>query len=85
MDRFLELLRQRDVRLIFIAMPVIKDYSLNEDLVRTIRNSDGVVYDYRHMEGINDSMFLDPIHLNDQGSRVFTKRLAADISRELGL
>jgi len=84
MERFLELLHERDIKLVFIAMPVVQDYSLDEAMVETIRERDGVVYDYRHLDEITDNMFLDPIHLNESGSRVFTRRLAADISQDFG-
>jgi len=84
MDDFMRLLHRNSTKLIFIAMPVIKSYPLDKELVRSIRDGGGTLYDYRHLEGLSDDMFVDPIHLSEQGGHIFTARLSSDLNQILG-
>jgi len=80
-ERFLDMLEKNGTRAVFIAMPVVKDYSLDPALVQVIENGKGVLYDYRHLAGISKDMFLDPIHLDSRGGEVFTRSLLNDLNR----
>ena len=76
---YLELLVSNGIRPVIVAMPVKQRYSLDEDFFKTIISYGGVVLDYRDLDGIDDSMFRDPIHLNENGNKIFTYHLAADM------
>jgi hypothetical protein len=82
-SKFLSMLAQNDVEAIIIAMPVIEKYSLDPALVGKVHDAKGVFYDFRRMEGIKSSMYLDPIHLNSIGSEIFTQKVAIDLGRNL--
>ena len=75
---YLEMLVTHNIKPIIVAMPVKERYQLDEEFFSTVRKSGGVVLDYRELQGLDNSMFRDPIHLNERGNRVFTNRLAAD-------
>ncbi len=80
MSRFLNMLTENNIETVFIAMPVITPYSIDRDLAKSMQLENTYLYDYRKLEGVSSDMFLDPIHLNSEGSRVFTKRLAQDFN-----
>jgi hypothetical protein len=79
LNAYLALLVDNGIKPVVVAMPVKQRYSLDESFFKTIRSYGGVVIDYRDLEGIDDSMFRDPIHLNKSGNKIFTYHLAADM------
>jgi len=63
-----------------VVMPITYDYDLDEQFFSTITENGGTVLDYRKLDAIDDSMFRDPIHLNQRGNKVFTSHLANDLN-----
>ena len=73
------MLKSNGVKPVVVAMPVKQYYLLGEGFFKTIESYGGVALDYRALEGVDDSMFKDPIHLNERGKKIFTYNLAADL------
>ncbi len=83
LSAYMNLLVSNNIKPVIIAMPVVQAYELDEGFFKTVKNSGGVVLDYRELEGIDDSMFRDSIHLNERGNKVFTHHLASDMKNIL--
>lgn len=84
LTHFMKLLSVTKVKPIFVAMPVANRYGLNKTLVKTIYENNGVILDYRDLDGIKKNMYLDPIHLDERGSVIFTKKIITDLSKLVG-
>ena len=82
--KFLDLLHERNIQPVFIAMPVLSGYFLDDVFAANISKRDGVLLDYRYMPGISDDMFIDPIHLGEKGGHIFTERLSEDLAKIIG-
>lgn len=82
--KYLEILSENNIRPIFVAMPVLKDYELKPEVIHLIEENGGVFFDMRYMAGISKDMFIDPIHLGAVGRNVFTMNLANVISVQHG-
>lgn len=76
---YLKILGTNNIKPIIVAMPVKQYYNLDEEFFRAVSHNGGVVLDYRELEGLDESMFRDPIHLNEKGNDIFTHRLAVDL------
>lgn len=76
---YIEMLVANDIKPVIVAMPVMQNYKLDKDLFRVVSKNGGVVLDYRGLDGIDKDMFIDAIHLNERGSKVFTNHLARDL------
>jgi hypothetical protein len=83
--RFLYLSEPHKVKTVIMAMPVIEDYQLDKKVIDKVHKYGASLLDYRYLDGISDDMFIDPIHLGREGSHLFSKRLAADLSRIAGV
>ncbi|MCW8934271.1 MAG: hypothetical protein OQK98_06065 [Gammaproteobacteria bacterium] len=62
-------------QLVVMAMPVIDNYSIDAELLDTFTSLGIPLLDLRNVEKIEKNMFLDSIHLNAEGSRIFTEAL----------
>lgn len=80
LKKYMALLKSKGVEMVFISMPVKDDYDVDEELVAIFDEYGAQYFDYRHLSEITSDLFIDPIHLGTEGSRIFTMKLAADYS-----
>jgi len=69
--------------IILLAMPVIQDYVIDENLVRITQDLDVHLIDMRHTGLITKSMYRDAIHLNLEGSQIFSEVIAQKLANLL--
>jgi hypothetical protein len=65
--------------LVVMAMPVMEDYKIDPELLATLRALEVPLLDLRYIDKIDKSNFLDPIHLNSEGSKIFSEVLATNL------
>lgn len=75
LERLLQMFHHHGTKIVFVAMPVITPYTIQPKLLETLDLNNARFIDCRHIAGLRDEMFLDPIHLNGQGSHIFTRYL----------
>jgi hypothetical protein len=85
LDRFLQILKQMNTKVLFVAMP-LRDwkYPINSDLVTKIRKAGYAFLDLREAPGLDKEDFLDSIHLNNKGASRFTRYLTGEIINKHG-
>lgn len=66
---------ERGIQVMLMAMPVQTGYSIDKELLFAAESLNIQIMDFRHVDGITSNSFLDVMHLNAQGRRVFTKNL----------
>lgn len=81
LGRFVHDMERHGTRLIAVAMPVQNDYEIDPTLVDVTKQHNIELLDMRHIPGIDDSMFADAIHLNEQGRLRFTAILSEKLAR----
>ena len=62
--------------IILVAMPVIQDYAIDQNLVRVTQDLDVPLIDMRRTGRITNDMYRDPIHLNTDGRQIFSEVIA---------
>jgi len=78
--RFLDMATEAGARVFVVAMPVTRPYDVDPELARTVESAGHRMLDFRDLPGIRPDMFIDPIHLGDEGAEVFMARLAPEIA-----
>ena len=80
-QRLLDLAGEHNIRVAVVAMPVQQSYDVDQNVLEMTRKADGLFLDCRHIEALSDKSYLDEIHLNPDGARIFsrafTQRLAS--------
>jgi hypothetical protein len=76
-------LRSEGTRVIAVAMPVQDGYQLDSQLQSLDDRGTLEVIDLRDVAGLQDSHFLDGIHLNSAGQHILSRVLAEDLLDEL--
>jgi hypothetical protein len=76
-------LRSEGTRVIAVAMPVQDGYQLDAQLQSLTDRGTLEVIDLRDVEGLQDSHFLDGIHLNSAGQHILSRVLAEGLVDEL--
>mgnify|MGYP001174653175 FL=1 len=62
--------------ILFCAMPIPKNYSINDEIISTLKMSKYCkLYDFRDSNIFSDIHFLDGYHLNEFGATIFTTHL----------
>jgi len=79
LSKLIMLYKEQNVDVVFIAMPVVDEYTIDAGLAQVIKKRGAFLYDYRGLEGLDKKMFIDPIHLGKEGSAVFSNRVSGDI------
>lgn len=72
---FVEGLKQEQINVLFVAMPVLDKYDIDPKLVSNLIASGGHFLDARNIRGILPSSFEDTIHLNEKGSAILSGAL----------
>jgi len=80
LTRLLHSIHQSGTRVILMAMPVVNDYPLDPALLAISRKLQVPLLDVRHVDGLNDAMFKDSIHLNPTGRSRFSKYITDQIA-----
>lgn len=76
-------LRGESTRVIVVAMPVQQDYELDAELESMHARGDVELIDLRKATGIEQSHYLDGIHLNTTGQQILSRALAERLAAEL--
>lgn len=76
LNSYLSNLERNNIESVIIAMPVKEKYDLDEGFYQVVNNYKGVVLDYRQLDGLSEDAFRDPIHLNEKGNEIFTRKIA---------
>ncbi len=85
-ERFLGMIERSGAALVVVAFPTQSEdgefpYTIDPK-VRSLVESYGFVFkDLRRVEGLENSMYQDYIHLTDEGKMVYTRILAGEILR----
>jgi hypothetical protein len=77
LKKMIQKAEQKNIRMVFMSMPVIKDYSIDRELLEIFEDNSVTFFDMRKVTGINESMYLDPIHLDENGREIFTDQFIA--------
>lgn len=77
--------RNNGIKLYFYVSPYYHYEKKNDaSLIDTVRNLGYKVTDYSHLpEFASASYFFDPVHLNEQGARKYTRMVASDLKQSL--
>ncbi len=78
----IEQLKSYGKDIVLMAMPVRNNpYSLDPELLNTVKNKDITLLDYRNLDFITDDLFTDEMHLTKAGSALLTARLVDDLAK----
>lgn len=76
LKRLLALASRRRIRVIVAAMPLPEVYPVDPALLEILRNSGAAYVDCRNVEGIGPKQFVDGLHLDAEGARLYTRAFA---------
>jgi hypothetical protein len=79
LENFIDTTKKSGTQVILIAMPVMNNYELDNDLILTIKDLELPFIDMRQHENISPYMYKDSIHLNRNGSEQFSKDIIESI------
>jgi hypothetical protein len=79
LERFLDILSKRKMRVVIIAMPILEVYRIDPEIKKIIEKYGMKFLDCRDIPGITNNNFVDSMHLEDQGSKIFSRYLASKI------
>lgn len=75
-------LENRASRLVVMAMPVRDgDFEIDHALKNLLSSKGVELLDYRNLDEIGYELFLDDMHLNNQGANILTSRLVSDLTK----
>ena len=78
-QRLLSILRENDICALFVAMPIIDNYEIDEEIEKMIYRSGMLLVDCRFTPELSTEMFKDKMHLNEKGRVKFSRYLAKQI------
>ncbi len=81
--KFIQVLKENDIKMILVAMPVKQDYRLDDELENILEREGITLIDMREYNGLDDDMFKDGQHLNEEGARLFTSVLSRKLMKEI--
>lgn len=84
LERFINLAKWQGVRVIFLAMPLREEYTLDPQLRKTIEAAGITLIDGRLVRGLGAETFEDEMHLNGDGAEIYTRFLARQLAPQLG-
>jgi hypothetical protein len=80
LQALLQSINRTGSQVILIAMPVVNNYELDEQLIKISAQLQVPLLDMRHVDGLTDTMFEDTIHLNSSGRSKFSKYITEMIA-----
>lgn len=75
-------LSQKKSKIIFVAMPLPQRYSIKPELLEIIQNS-GIFIDLREINEIDNTKFVDHMHLGITGQKIFTQELLLKVKEKI--
>ena len=81
LGRMVEDAVRKHYRPVFVAMPVIRHYSLDPALEPAIEGAGGMLIDLRSVTELHPGLYEDPIHLTPAGASILTAELARRLPR----
>jgi len=79
LGRFLELCKSKGILPVVVAMPVASPYPVDNEIRVAVESSGGVFLDLTRVQGLSSSHFPDLLHMDEQGSRLFSSALASSL------
>ncbi len=76
-------LRAKGYRPTFIAMPTVAGYELDPEIAHALQAQGAEFMDMRSVPSLSADLFVDPIHLGEEGAEIFTSRIATQLAGEL--
>ena len=84
LDSLISSLESHGSSLVVVAMPVRDNTYIVDQALKELLGRRGIpLFDYTNMKGLDDSSFLDDMHLNTEGAAALSTRLAEDLSTVL--
>ncbi len=80
LEQLMALARANGVRIVFVAMPQEKPYTLDPRLKKTVEDAGMTLVDCRAVEGLDQKSYLDEAHLNSAGANIFSRFLADQLA-----
>lgn len=80
LSSILEKLSGRGSRVVLVAMPVMNPYEIDRGLCNVISDTPHRFLDMRYAVPSTHDLYRDSLHLNEAGARLFSERLAAELS-----
>ena len=84
LKRLIEVADSHNVQVVFVALPVPDEYVVDHGLLEVASKCEIPMIDARHIDGVQDEMFPDGLHMNSiaaaRFSQVVGKQLAPSIS-----
>jgi hypothetical protein len=77
--RFLDLCKSNGILPVIVALPVALPYPVDPAIKRTVEHSGGVFLDLTRVQGLSSAHFPDLLHMNEQGSKLFSSALASSL------
>lgn len=82
LQTFLEILKNNKGQVVFIAMPIVRDYNVPSAVVKKIKEAGMVYIDFRNLNTELQNKYVDSMHLNNEGSLIFSKYLADEMVKK---
>lgn len=80
LERLISLARNHNVRVIFVAMPLREEYTLDPQVQRIVEAEGMSFFDFRAVDGINQVSFVDEMHMTPGGASVYSEFLARQLA-----
>jgi hypothetical protein len=79
LSRFLDLCKHNGILPVVVALPVALPYPVDPEIKHTVESSGGVFLDLTQVQGLSSSHFPDLLHMDEQGSKLFSSALASSL------
>lgn len=80
LERFVDLAEAHGVRVVLVAIPVPDAYEIEPGLIDFAAMRNVPLIDARHVDGIDDSMFPDGLHMNATAAKRFSRFVANQLA-----
>lgn len=77
--RLLAAARSQKITVVFVAMPSLDHYQINNSLKEAIHDGGGFFLDLRNINNLQRSDYLDGFHLSPHGAKLYSSRLLQEI------
>jgi hypothetical protein len=81
LQRFIELAQSYNTQLLFVAMPEQTLYPLDTDLIDLLANQGVQFLDARRLQGLDETDFMDDIHVNSEGAKKYSAYLVPYLTK----
>lgn len=80
LSSLIKMMQARGTQVVLMAMPVVAPYKVDPNLIELLGELGAGYVDLREAPGIQRNMFLDNMHLDSEGRRVFSTLIGRDIA-----